>query len=70
MKTYFIFLLLNLSLLTGIFCQPYLEWESRFTGVNPIGNDNGNVIKVDNDGNVYVVGKTAGLSNFDYITVK
>lgn len=70
MKTYFIFLLLNLSLLTGIFCQPYLEWESRFTGVNPVGNDNGNVIKVDDDGYVYVGGKTAGLSNFDYITIK
>jgi hypothetical protein len=70
MKTYFIYLLLNLSLLTGIFCQPYLEWESRFTGVNPVGNDNGNVIKVDDDGNVYVGGKTAGLSNFDYITIK
>lgn len=39
MKTYFIFLLLNLSLLTGIFCQPYLEWESRFTGVNLVDNE-------------------------------
>ena len=50
--------------------QAKLEWETRFTGINPVGNDIGNVITVNNDGFIYVVGKTAGLSNFDYITIK
>lgn len=53
-----------------IYSQPYLEWENSYNGSNPNGSDEGKVIALDNYGNVYVGGKTASNSNFDFILIK
>lgn len=56
---------------TGIYnahCQPYMEWASKYNDY--IGNDYGNDISLDEEGNIYVTGITENSNLADYITIK
>ena len=66
-KLAFVSILVFITIAT-IFAQPSLQWASAF---NAGGNDQGNDIAVDGNGNVYVAGTSDG-SNFasDYLTIK
>ena len=48
--------------------QPFVEWASKYNSF--IGNDFGNDITVDAQGNVYVTGVNENYSSSDYITIK
>lgn len=68
MKKVLFALILAIGVLTIDVAQPTLQWESNF---NAGGNDQGNDIVVDGNGNVYVAGTSDG-ANFasDYLTIK
>ena len=67
MKNLMLTPLLLVLFLSSIQSQATLQWESRYNG--PTANDKGNKVAVDDSGNVYVTGKSDGVSSIDYFTI-
>lgn len=52
----------------SLYAQPNLDWENNWAG--PIYNDEGKLIEVDGDGNVYIAGVSDSENLKDWIIIK